>query len=134
MFQQKIGPARQRRVSIINNFPSGHRQSPNIAVYYHRAIGLDRADGFIHLSTSNQLALTIRSYFDQYEIIVLLQIETDNIRDRLVFEESDSEERNGKFPHLYGKLATEDIFKKLDLKRSAFELPIDVLKESENLT
>lgn len=95
---------------------------------------LDRADGFIHLSTSNQLALTIRSYFDQYEIIVLLQIETDKIRDRLVFEESDSEERNGKFPHLYGKLATEDIFKKLDLKRSAFELPIDVLKESENLT
>ena len=28
---------------------------------------LDIEDGFIHFSTSRQLALTIRSYFDQYE-------------------------------------------------------------------
>jgi len=94
---------------------------------------LDAMDGFVHFSLAKQLALTIRSYFDQYETLVLLQVETDKLCDRLVFEESGSNERDGKFPHLYGKLDTRDIYKKWNLERSAFELPLDVLKESENL-
>tara|TARA_B100000524_G_C23615633_1_gene357794 strand:- start:778 stop:1155 length:378 start_codon:yes stop_codon:yes gene_type:complete len=94
---------------------------------------LDAMDGFVHFSLAKQLALTIRSYFDQYETLVLLQVETDKLCDRLVFEESGSNERDGKFPHLYGKLDTRDIYKKWNLKRNAFELPLDVLKESENL-
>ena len=92
---------------------------------------LDDIDGFVHFSLANQLALTIRSYFDQYETLVLLQVETDKLCDRLVFEESGSNERDGKFPHLYGKLDTRDIYKKWNLERNAFELPLDVLKESE---
>ena len=94
---------------------------------------LDAMDGFVHFSLAKQLALTIRSYFDQYETLVLLQVETDKLCDRLVFEESGSNERDGKFPHLDGKLDTRDIYKKWNLERSAFELPLDVLKESENL-
>ena len=94
---------------------------------------LDAMDGFVHFSLAKQLALTIRSYFDQYETLVLLQVETDKLCDRLVFEESGSNERDGKFPHLYGKLETRDIYKKWNLERNAFELPLDVLKESENL-
>tara|TARA_Y100000992_G_scaffold166864_1_gene112135 strand:+ start:328 stop:690 length:363 start_codon:yes stop_codon:yes gene_type:complete len=94
---------------------------------------LDAMDGFVHFSLAKQLALTIRSYFDQYETLVLLQVETDKLCDRLVFEESGSNERDGKFPHLYGKLDTRDIYKKWNLERNAFELPLDVLKESENL-
>ena len=37
------------------------------------------------------------------------------------------------FPHLYGKLETKIINKKWNLKRNAFELPIEVIKESENI-
>ena len=92
---------------------------------------LDDIDGFVHFSLAKQLALTIRSYFDQYETLVLLQIETDKLCDKLVYEESGLNERDGKFPHLYGKLTMEDIYKKWVLKRNAFELPINVLKESE---
>lgn len=92
---------------------------------------LDDIDGFVHFSLAKQLALTIRSYFDQYETLVLLQIETDKLCDKLVYEESGLNERDGKFPHLYGKLTMEDIRKKWVLKRNAFELPINVLKESE---
>lgn len=92
---------------------------------------LDDIDGFVHFSLAKQLALTIRSYFDQYETLVLLQVETDKLCDKLVYEESGSNERDGKFPHLYGKLTMEDICKKWVLKRNAFELPINVLKESE---
>ena len=95
--------------------------------------GLDVKDGFIHLSSSRQLALTIRNYFNQYEKIVLLQIETNKLKTGLVFEESSSEERKGMFPHLYGKLETKDINKKWNLERNAFELPIEVLKESEDI-
>ena len=92
---------------------------------------LDEIDGFVHFSLAKQLALTIRSYFDQYETLVLLKIETDKLCDKLVYEESGSNDRDGKFPHLYGKLTMEDICKKWVLKRNAFELPINVLKESE---
>ena len=49
---------------------------------------LDDIDGFVHFSLAKQLALTIRSYFDQYETLVLLQIETDKLCDKLVYEES----------------------------------------------
>lgn len=94
---------------------------------------LDRKDGFIHFSSSKQLALTIRSYFDEYKIIVLLQIKLVALKDRLIFEKSESEERKGEFPHLYGKLLIEDVCKKWELERNAFELPIEVLKESENV-
>ena len=76
---------------------------------------LDVEDGFIHFSTSRQLALTIRNYFNQYEKIVLLQIETNKLKTGLVFEES------------------KNINKKWNLKRNAFELPIEVIKESENI-
>ena len=65
--------------------------------------------------------------------LVLLQIETDILKNNLIFEESSSEERSGKFPHLYGKLAIKDICKIWNLKRSAFELPIEILKESEDI-
>jgi uncharacterized protein (DUF952 family) len=33
---------------------------------------LDNTDGFVHLSSAKQLALTIRSYFDQYKTLVLV--------------------------------------------------------------
>ena len=94
---------------------------------------LDNMDGFVHFSSAKQLALTIRSYFDQYKTLVLVQVETDKLCDRLAFEESGTNERDGKFPHLYGKLTIEDICKKWTLKRNAFELPKNVLKESEKI-
>ena len=94
---------------------------------------LDEEDGFIHFSTSKQLALTLHLYFKDQNKVVLLQIDKENIKDNLVFEKANSEGRTGTFPHLYGKLDTRDIYKKWNLERNAFELPLDVLKESENL-
>ena len=92
---------------------------------------LDEEDSFVHLSTSKQLALTLHLYFKDQKKVGLLQIDKDNIKDNLVFEKANSERRTGTFPHLYGKLATKDVTNIWYLERHAFELPKEVLVESE---
>ena len=64
--------------------------------------------------------------------VILLQINKKKINNNIVYEEIKSGDRGGKFPHLYGKLSIEDISNSWDLERNAFELPQEVLTESEN--
>ena len=92
---------------------------------------LDKKDGFIHLSTSKQLALTLHLYFKNYMKVILLEINQDSIKDEIVFEEAKSGNRLGKFPHLYGKLSIQNVKKDWILKRNGFDLPKKVLEESE---
>ena len=47
---------------------------------------LDNDDGFIHLSTSKQLALTLHLYFKNSKKVILLEIDQDSIKDEIVFE------------------------------------------------
>ena len=92
---------------------------------------LDKEDGFIHLSTSKQLALTLHLYFKDYKNVILLEINQDSINDEILYEEAKSSGRFGKFPHLYGKLHMQNIKKDWILKRNSFNLPGKVLEESE---
>ena len=92
---------------------------------------LDKKDGFIHLSTSKQLALTLNLYFKDYKNVILLEINQDSVNDEIVYEEAKSSSRLGKFPHLYGKLLIQNIKKDWTLKRNSFDLPKKVLEESE---
>ena len=92
---------------------------------------IDENDAFIHFTTSNQLAKTLHLFFDNIDAVVLLQIHAENIQANLVYEEPDSNNRAGKFPHLYGKLSTEDILNTWNIKRNAFELPLEILNEAE---
>lgn len=60
---------------------------------------IDVADGYVHLSTSDQLAETLALHFKGQSDLVLLAIRTDDIADHLKWEPS----RGGKmFPHVYG--------------------------------
>ena len=92
---------------------------------------LDKKDGFIHLSSPKQLALTLYLYFKNYEKVILLEINQDSIKNEIAFEEVKSGSRIGKFPHLYGKLLIQNIKKDWTLKRNSFDLPKKVLEESE---
>ena len=92
---------------------------------------LDKDDGFIHLSTSKQLALTLHLYFKNYKKVILLEINQDSIKNEIAFEEVKSGSRIGKFPHLYGKLLIQNIKKDWTLKRNSFDLPKKVLEETE---
>ena len=67
---------------------------------------LDRADGFIHMSTADQVAGTLAAHFAGAEGLVLLKIDPDQVAADVKWEES----RGGMlFPHLYRALLATDV-------------------------
>lgn len=96
---------------------------------------LDNQDGFIHLSTASQLAVTLSFFFHDSDSVLLLQIDLEKIDpSKLLFEEPFPNEgkRKSAFPHLYSALTTKQIANVWALKRNAFELPEEVLLQWEN--
>ena len=62
---------------------------------------VDLADGYIHMSTQEQLAETARKHFAGRSDLLLLSVDLRRFDDELVWEPS----RGGAlFPHLYGAL------------------------------
>lgn len=62
---------------------------------------VDRADGYIHMSTAEQLAETAARHYRGRTNLLLLGVETDRLGNALVWEPS----RGGAlFPHVYGPL------------------------------
>lgn len=92
---------------------------------------LDKKDGFIHLSTAKQLSATLALYFSNDQEVMLLRILSKSLKDNLIYEAPDSQKRSGKFPHYYGKLKKNHVEKTWLLKRSAFEVPNNILLEAE---
>ena len=96
---------------------------------------LDKRDGFIHLSTASQLAATLSFYFQDFEEVILLQLDLDKInKDKLLYEEPYPNEgkRKSSFPHLYSELRTDQLTNIWTIKRGAFDLPEEVLLQAEN--
>ena len=92
---------------------------------------LDKKDGFIHLSTAKQLSATLALYFSNDQEVMLLRILSKPLKDNLIYEAPDSQKRSGQFPHYYGKLKKSHVEKTWLLKRSAFEVPNNILLEAE---
>lgn len=70
---------------------------------------IDIQDGYIHFSTAQQQAETLRKYFAGQKDIVVLTVESEALGDALKWEASSSGSRPGHFPHLYGTLTREAI-------------------------
>jgi len=67
---------------------------------------VDLADGYIHLSTADQLAGTIDKHFAGQADLQLVAVDLDALGDRVKWEES----RGGAlFPHIYGVAITLDV-------------------------
>jgi uncharacterized protein (DUF952 family) len=58
-------------------------------------------EGFIHLSTPEQLEETLQRFFKAYQRVVILHIDTSLLEATLVYEEVP---QHGRFPHLFGRL------------------------------
>jgi len=95
---------------------------------------LDKKDGFVHLSTATQLNATLSLYFSKEESVVLLQIDHAKIHNYLKFEvPAPPGNRTSSFPHYYGDLNTNAISKIWNLNRGAFEIPIEVMLQVEQV-
>jgi uncharacterized protein (DUF952 family) len=96
---------------------------------------LDQKDGFIHLSTATQLNATLSLYFYKEKSVVLLELDFLKTNEQIKFETpTPPGKRIGSFPHYYGELSTNTISRTWDLKRSAFELPLEVMLQAEHVS
>ena len=93
---------------------------------------LDKKDGFIHLSTANQINATLYLYFAKEEEVVLLQVDLAQKQDQLKFEDTiPLGNRTNSFPHYYGDININDVSRIWHLNRGAFEMPIEVMLQAE---
>lgn len=71
-----------------------------------RGAPVDLADGYIHLSTAEQVAQTAARHFAQESDLVLVALQAERLGERLKWEPS----RGGAlFPHLYRPLVRADV-------------------------
>lgn len=83
------------------------------------------SEGFIHMSTAQQLASTYLKYYRNKSGLVVLEIDPMALGDQLKWEKTP--EGEGPFPHLYGTLHTNAVLDTYDLTE---ELLIKITKKS----
>lgn len=90
-----------------------------------RGSGIDLSDGFIHLSSSEQVVDTVRLYFAGADDLVLVAVDADAVSETLKWEAS----RGGAlFPHIYGDLPLSAVsaIHDLPLVDGAHQFPSDL--------
>ena len=80
----------------------------------HTDTDLDAQDGYVHLSSSDQVAETLRLHYAGQAGVQLYEFDTGTLGGDMKWEKS----RGGDlFPHLYGKLALSDAKRHWSLER-----------------
>ena len=90
----------------------------------YRGSAHDKADGFLHFSTAEQLAETLRLYYADADDLILVAADAEACGASLKWEHSAS--RNQDFPHLYGALSCDAMKWARPIAKDAtgrFELP-----------
>ena len=86
---------------------------------------LDFNDGYIHLSTAEQVVETARLHFKDKGQLVLAEFHADDLGDSLIYEAS----RGGQmFPHQYGRLLMSQLRRHWDLNdlcNGAYSFPAE---------
>jgi uncharacterized protein (DUF952 family) len=77
-----------------------------------KGAGIDLQNGFIHLSTSEQVPRTLRRFFAGQGGLVLVAIDAGELDDALIFEGADGE----MFPHLYATLSLSAVIAVYELR------------------
>jgi len=67
---------------------------------------LDLNSGFIHLSTKNQIKVTLINYFEKDKILVIVGFKVCLLKEKLRWEFSRNKEI---YPHFYGSLSYDKI-------------------------
>jgi len=91
---------------------------------------IDVTDGYVHFSTATQASETAAKHFAGEEDLYLLAVDADRLGRALKWEVS----RGGdKFPHLYRKLAIDDVLwaQPLPLENGAHQFPAGLEEASK---
>ena len=94
----------------------------------YRAESLEN-EGFIHCSTSTQLVRTANKFFKNQTDLLLLFIDSDKVKPEISY---DVVAENETFPHIYGALNKNAVFKVIHFeadKNGLFKLPPEVQLE-----
>ena len=86
-------------------------------------------EGFIHCSTSTQLVRTANKFFKNQTDLLLLFIDSDKVKPEISY---DVVAENETFPHIYGALNKNAVFKVIHFeadKNGLFKLPPEVQLE-----
>ncbi len=75
---------------------------------------IDKADGFIHLSTASQLTETVDRHFSGQQDLIIAAINLATLGDGIRWEPSRNRQL---FPHVYGKLMPESVIAWCPLER-----------------
>ncbi len=67
---------------------------------------IDLVDGYIHLSTAEQVVETVAKHFVGQDNLLLLSVSTEDMQDDLKWEKSRNDQL---FPHLYRPLKNSDV-------------------------
>ena len=115
---------RRRALLIFKICHSAEWREAEAACVY-RGSAKDRADGFLHFSTAEQLTGTLARHYADAQDLVLVAVDAATLGPALKFEPS----RDGAlFPHLYGALPLAAVNWVRDIGRNAdggFALPLD---------
>lgn len=97
-------------------------QAKNLGSYH--ADSLD-SEGFIHCSKSTQIIKVANYIFAHEHGLILLLIDSDQVHSEIRYEGADGE----LFPHIYGKLNLDAVYKVIDFEPGEdglFELPQEI--------
>ncbi len=86
-------------------------------------------EGFIHCSTSTQLVRTANKFFKNQTDLLLIFIDSDKVKPEIRY---DVVAENETFPHIYGALNKNAVFKVIHFeadKNGLFKLPTEVQLE-----
>jgi uncharacterized protein (DUF952 family) len=91
---------------------------------------IDVADGYIHISTAQQVAETVGKHFAGADGLFLVALETDALGEALEWEVSRGD---ALFPHLYRKLTMADVVwaQPLPLVDGEHQFPAGLVEASE---
>ena len=79
-------------------------------------------EGFIHCSTQQQLIKVANKFFFGQKELIILCIDSDRVQSEVKYEEADGDS----FPHIYGPLNVDAVFKVIEFESGEdgkFELP-----------
>ncbi|KAG5928296.1 hypothetical protein E4U42_000914 [Claviceps africana] len=84
---------------------------------------LDEQDGFIHLSTGQQIPLTCDAFFGNTSTLWVFKLNRARLADSIKWEQ-------GGFPHLYGTIGRQDVVAVETFERGAGQTWADAMSAS----